>query len=458
MTQVIHVKLWGVTVGRMGYVDDTGVALFEYDDMFLDSDICISPVHMPTNQKSFQFPHISERTFKGLAGVFADSLPDTFGNQLIDSYFAKKGIVPEKISALDRLLYIGKRGMGALEYSPSTKFSEEAPVSMGLDIQMLSELASLVASKSREKTEAILNAKDAETVIKLLRIGSSAGGARSKALVATSPRGDFLDGTVDHGTDHRYWLMKFDSENNSDRDGFDPKGMTKIEYIYSKVAKDIGIDIPEVDFYQENGDFHFLIERFDRLAGANKMEKVHYASWSGLDHAHRDASGTYSYEQLILLARRLNFPQTSIEEIYRRAVFNVIGRNQDDHCKNFGAYMNKSGEWKLSQAFDLTYSYDPNGRWTRVHQIKLNGKQDGFSFDDLSKFGRHCNLSNPKIREIVERTIDGFDKVGGMANSLDVSPELKSTVLKNMRIKDIVLPKIIHKPDAPEKQNKLSKK
>lgn len=451
MSQVIEVKLWGVTVGRMGYVDDTGVALFEYDEAFLGSDVCISPIHMPTSQERFQFPDISEKTFHGLPGVFADSLPDTFGNQLIDLYMAEKGIASNEITALDRLLYIGNRGMGALEYSPSTKFGEETPT-VALDIQMLSELAFMVASKSKEKSDKILHSKDAATAIKLLRIGSSAGGARSKALVSTSPNGEFLDGTCDHGTDHKYWLMKFDSEGNRDRDGFDPKGMTKVEYIYGEIAKNLGLDVPNFDYHEENGDFHFMIERFDRLKGENKMDKVQYASWSGLEHAHRDTTGAYSYEQLILLARKLKLPQTSIEELYRRAVFNVIGRNQDDHTKNFGFLMNKSGEWSLSKAFDLTYSYDPQGRWTRAHQIKLNGKQDDFTYDDLAKLGRHCNLSLPAIREIVARTADGFNAFDDLAKKLEVTPDLRATVVQNMRTSSIVVPqpqKTIKTVDAP---------
>ena len=183
-----------------------------------------------------------------------------------------------------------------------------------------------------------------------------------------------------------------------------------------------------------NGNFHFLIERFDRLKVKGKLEKLHYASWSGLSHAHRDTTGVYSYEQLVMVCRKMNMPQRTIEQLFRRAVFNVIGRNQDDHCKNHGFCMSKSGEWFLSKAFDLTYSYDPGGRWTRTHQIALNGELDGFSLEDLMVFGEYCNVSRIKAKEIVQQTLDAFSGIGQKMACLDVPKDLASTVVKNLRM------------------------
>ena len=231
------------------------------------------------------------------------------------------------------------------------------------------------------------SATSRQDALNIIRIGSSAGGARSKALVAIDGDGLIYDGTIEQQGDCRYFLLKFDSPENADRDKKDPKGMTKIEYIYSQIAKECRIDMPHTDYIVDGEDFHFLIERFDREVAGGKLRKRYYASWAALAHADRDTTGAYSYEQLLLVARELEVGEHQTKELFRRAVFNIIGKNQDDHTKNFGFMMNRSGGWSLSPAFDMTYAYDPNGKWTRAHQIRLNGKQEGFTLDDLLAFG-----------------------------------------------------------------------
>lgn len=433
LADIIEVKLWGVTIGRMGYADDSDAAVFEYEDQILNSGIEISPLMMSSTVKSHQFMDISANTFKGLSGVFADSLPDAFGTSVIDVYLAQQGVDIKNVTALDRLLYIRDRGMGALEYHLPESGRDNNRDNLVLDVSSLAEVANSI-TKSKRSPDSKLFDVDGSVLNRFLRMGSSAGGARAKALVATSPDGDFLDGTLNHGVDHDYWVIKFDSDSNKDRDGFDPKGMTKIEYLYTEIASQIGIDTPRTSYFEENGNFHFLIERFDRLKVKGKLEKLHYASWSGLSHAHRDTTGVYSYEQLVMVCRKMNMPQRTIEQLFRRAVFNVIGRNQDDHCKNHGFCMSKSGEWFLSKAFDLTYSYDPGGRWTRTHQIALNGELDGFSLEDLMVFGEYCNVSRIKAKEIVQQTLDAFSGIGQKMACLDVPKDLASTVVKNLRM------------------------
>lgn len=436
MIGVVEVYLWGTKVGALGYApNQTEFATFEYDKEFLKMGIEISPLHLPTTKNLYTFDTISYRTFHGLPGFIADALPDKFGNQLIDQYFASKGQTPEDITALHRLLYIGNRAMGALEFRPSIQLEKNSS-NMELNLHDLSQLAEMVLSK-KESLANKLESANSQTAISLLKIGSSAGGARSKALVAMDKEGKLYDGTVNQRKKCSYYLLKFDSSSNSDRDHKDPKGMTRIEYIYSLLAKECEIDIPKTDYIEDGDDFHFLIERFDRInkeKGTSK-DKLHYVSWCGIAHAHRDETGAYSYEQLILTARQLKLGQDSIMELFKRAVFNIVGRNQDDHTKNFGFLMNRDGQWSLSPAFDMTYSYDPTGKWTNMHQIKLNGKQDGFTKDDILSFGKFCGLKDKYILETLDKTISAFSNFAALAIKYNVDEELKYTVNKNLRIK-----------------------
>jgi serine/threonine-protein kinase HipA len=433
MSTVVEVKLWGTTIGYLGYSQgQTEVSTFEYDKAFVRSNIQISPIKMTYPPNKFEFTDISKRTFKGVAGVFADSLPDKFGNQLIDIFMAEKKKPSDNVTTLDRLLYIGNRSMGALEYYPSQELDDEKNDNI-LDLKVLTELSEEVLANKKKFQSELSNANRSQA-LKLIRVGSSAGGARSKALVATDLKGNLLDGTVRYDKGFRYWLLKFDSSSNSDRDSKDPKGMTKIEYIYSEIARECAIDIPKTTFIEDGDDFHFMIERFDRLYQSHKLEKLHYLSWSGLEHADRDTTGTYSYEQLILLVRKLGLGQDSVSEIYKRAIFNIVGKNQDDHTKNFGFLMNKKGEWSVSPAFDLTYSYDSRGKWTKVHQISLNRKQDDFELQDLMEFGKYCNISEKNSKKILDSTIKSFKNFSKLCKKYKVDEVLENTIQDNLRM------------------------
>jgi serine/threonine-protein kinase HipA len=254
-------------------------------------------------------------------------------------------------------------------------------------------------------------------------------------LVAIDKDGKLYDGTVNQKKRCEYYLLKFDSNSNSDRDHKDPKGMTKIEYIYSLIAANCGINMPQTSFIENEEDFHFLIKRFDRIdkEGSVAKDRLHYVSWSGMAHAHRDSIGAYSYEQLVSVCRQMNLGEKAILEIFKRAIFNIVGRNQDDHTKNFGFLMNKQGQWSLSPAFDMTYSYDPSGMWTKNHQINLNGKNNNFTKDDIVAFGNYCNLKEKKSIEILENTIKQFKKFEQLADEYKVDTILKNTILKNIR-------------------------
>ena len=432
MSNTVEVKLWGTTIGYLGYRPDSNIAVFEYAATFMRSPIYISPLMMKHPPAKHTFEEISFRTFKGVAGLFADSLPDKFGNQLIDQFMAKKQIVPEEVSTLDRLLYIGDRAMGAVEYHPF-EFNESHTEHMALDINTLAELAEMVVSKKTDLQKKLEDVKTKEDALSLIRIGSSAGGARSKALVVQKEDGKLYDGTKLYHEPCTYWLLKFDSTSNSDQDKQDPKGMTKVEYIYASIARKCGIDIPNTCFIKSGDDFHFMIERFDRVNEGAKSSKLHYVSWAGLAHFDRDSTGAYSYEQLVLTARQMKLGQSTITEIFKRAIFNIVGRNQDDHTKNFGFLMDKSGKWKLSPAFDLTYSYDPTGSWTKVHQLKLNNKQDNFTLEDIIAFGKYCTLSEKKSKEILEATQTHFLAFEALAKEYAVADMLRDNIVKNIR-------------------------
>ncbi len=437
MNETVRVVLWGTTVGHLGYAPgQNSVATFEYDELFSRSGVQISPVTMAHPPRRHRFDSISFSTFKGLPGICADSLPDTFGNRLLDLYFAEQEIPAEQITALDRLLSVGNRGMGALEYRSAGEFSELPERETALNIRVLAELAEIVTAgknNDRKKLLNTLNAVNAAEALQLIRAGSSAGGARSKALVARSGDGNFFDGTAERDSSFSHWLLKFDSSANSDRDGADPKGLPRVEYIYSLIARECGIDIPDTDYLCDGDDFHFLIRRFDRLPQGTKTVKLHYASWAALAHADRDSTGAYSYEQLALLARQLDLGQNAVTELFRRAVFNVIGRNQDDHTKNFGFLMDKTGAWRLAPAFDLTYAFDPAGRWTRAHQIKLSGLQDGFTREDLLRFGKFCNLDARKAGRVIDSVLEAFRQFENLAVRWELSDTLRDTIKSALR-------------------------
>jgi serine/threonine-protein kinase HipA len=426
----VRVSLWGTTVGYLGYPPGKNqYTVFEYDPLFMRSGIQISPIHLRYPPSQFTFDQLSYKTFHGLPGFIADSLPDKYGNQLIDIYMAGKKIPASEITALDRLNYVANRGMGALEFKPG----EILPLQRtALNLQHLSELAELVLGRKEKLHKKLVTAEDAAAALTMIRIGSSAGGARSKALVALSPKGTILDGTVNHGPDYTYWLLKFDSSSNKDKDATDPKGMPAVEYIYSLMAKKAGIAMPRTDIISDGSNRHFLIERFDRIIRNRKLDKVHYVSWAGLSHADRD--GVNSYEQLVLLLRQMNLGHSAIKEVFRRAVFNILGRNQDDHSKNTGFLMDRMGNWRLAPAFDITYSYDPMGRWTKNHQSWLNQKNNDFQMKDLLEFGHYCELNDKTCRNIIHQIRDSLSDFPHLAREYEIPDDLKKTIETNLRM------------------------
>jgi serine/threonine-protein kinase HipA len=407
------VRLWGRDIGAISWVEDRQVGVFQYEPAFLASGVQLAPLTMPLGPDPYEFPALPKDAFKGLPGLLADSLPDKFGNALIDAWLAQQGRLPDSFNPVERLCYIGTRGMGALEFHPA--ISPGAARNRKVHIEALVDLANIVLN-NRNQLGGVLNGEDDhETLQEILRVGTSAGGARAKAVLAWNEEtGEFRSGQVKAGEGFTYWLMKFDGiSNNRDRELADPQGFGLIEYSFYLLAKAAGIDMTECRLHKEGGRSHFMTRRFDRTASG---QKLHMQSLAAMRHYDFNAAGAYSYEQAVETIRLLDLPAYDIEQQFRRAVFNILIRNQDDHVKNIAFLMNRRGEWRLSPGFDICYAYNPSGPWTSIHQMSLNGKRDHFEFSDLVGFGEFCGLkrlvAERQIREIHD-VVETWQEIAG---------------------------------------------
>jgi serine/threonine-protein kinase HipA len=403
MSSVAEVKLWGRTIGAVSLQDRETTAVFEYEPAFAQSGIQISPVMMPLSRRLFRFPELAYQTFHGLPGLLADSLPDRFGNALINAWLARQGRSPESFNAIERLCYTGARGIGALEFSPVS--GPRARISTHIQVDQLVELASTILSHRNELNLSFDDTAGEDTMRELLQVGTSAGGARAKAVIAWNPvTNEVRSGQVAAGQGFDYWLLKFDGvAGNKDKELEDPQGYGVIEYAYSQMAMDAGITMSDCRLFEENGRRHFMSRRFDRLAAG---EKLHMQSLGAMAHYDYNMAGAYAYEQALLVMRRLGLPMEMIEQQFRRMVFNIIARNQDDHVKNIAFLMDKPGTWSLSPAFDITYSFNLAGAWTADHQMTLNGKRDGFTLDDFNACAKTASMKRGRAEKIVDQVRD----------------------------------------------------
>lgn len=395
MTTVAEVRLWGRTIGAVALDDGETFATFQYNPEFVGSGIELSPIKMPLNRRPYRFPDLPRETFYGLPGMVADSLPDKFGNALIDAWLDAQGRPPESLNAVERLCYVGPRAMGALEYHPSKR---ELDSDVPLDISHLVELANRVLQQ-REGFATTL--EDEEGLADILRVGTSAGGARAKAVIAWNrDTGEVRSGQVDADEGFEHWLLKFDGiSHNRDRELVDPQGFGLIELAYARMAQEAGIEMTECRIFEEQGRHHFMTRRFDRLADGDKL---HMQSLGAMAHFDYNAPGAHSYEQCFTVIRKLGMSTEVMEQQFRRMAFNIIARNQDDHVKNIAFLMDKKGRWSLSPAFDLTYSYNPQGAWTSTHQMSMNGKRADFTVQDFVACGRKASLKRGRPKAIVK--------------------------------------------------------
>lgn len=429
VASVAKVTLWGETVGALALQPDASIA-FEYAPQWLARGIEISPLKLPAKPGIFQFPGLNPDTFRGLPGAFADTLPDDFGNAVINAWLERQGIPKEDFGTLDRLLYTGARGMGALEYEPAKKF----PNGEGKDIQ-LDSLLQIAQEILDRRANLGVKPQDNGALNSILQVGTSAGGARPKALVAINEnRTKIRSGQVNAPEGFCHYLLKFDGvvEHRRNQQTFgDPQGFGRMEYAYYRMATDARITMEPSELLEEGGRAHFLTRRFDR----DGNHKRHYQSLCAIDHADYKRPGHYSYEQLFTTARRLRLTRKEAIQLYRRMVFNVMACNHDDHTKNVGFLLDgPDARWRLAPAFDIAYSYKPDSPWVNSHQMSLNGKRDHFTRDDLLALASQIGEFKTEARRVIEQISDIVAIWPQYAEEASVPESLAGEIHENLRL------------------------
>lgn len=425
------VYLWKTKIASV-YLPTQGAAVFEYDHDFVNSGIEVSPIRMPLSEGVYSFPDLLSGSFHGLPGLLADSLPDKFGNAVIAGWLASQGRSEDSFNAIDRLCYTGSRGMGALEYVPSA--GPETDPEEHIDITKMVEFASRIL---KEREAARITASEEITYKQLLQLGTSAGGARAKAVIAwNETTNDIRSGQVNSGKGYSHWLIKFDGVyNNGDHGTSDGPQYTLIEYAYYLMATAAGITMNECRILPENGKSHFMTKRFDRTDDGGK---IHMQTLGAIAHIDYNTPCLCSYEQASLYARRMGLTLAEIEQIYRRMVFNVLAVNHDDHVKNMSFLMDRDGTWTLSPAYDVTFAYKMGNTWLTAHQMTVNNKNLGITEKDLHDAGinmdispRRCNRILEEVRSVVGRWPEFAEKVGINEENMEI---IKSLLDKQARL------------------------
>lgn len=428
--ETAYVKLWGMLVGAVSWDPEKELATFEFDRKFLEKDLDLSPLKMPIAEArigtaKFEFPTLPKDTFRGLPGMLADALPDKFGNSIIDAWLARQGRTPESFSPVERLCYTGKRAMGALEFEPiiNKSFEQSVPV----EVSELVKLSQTV-TEERSQLKANLGSDAADAILDIIRVGTSAGGTRPKAVIAFNDKTkEVRSGQIDAPNGFDYWVLKFDGIKDDSLG--DPAGYGRIEYAYYKMAMAAGIEMTQCRLFEENGRAHFMTKRFDRIG---YRRKLHLQSLCAIAHFDFNEPGVYSYEQAFQIMRELRLSYKDAEQQFRRMVFNVVARNQDDHTKNIAFLMNENGEWRLSPAFDMIYAYNPSGNWTSRHQMSINGKRDDFIKEDLLRVGNEMNIKSS--RKITDEIIEIVAQWPDYALTAGVEPSQSKPIGKTHRL------------------------
>ncbi len=373
---VATVRLWSQDVGAVAWDSERDIGTFEYEPAFVRQGLEVAPLTMPLRSGMLSFPELNRETYHGLPGLLADALTDRFGNRIIDAWLARQGRSASDFTPVERLCYMGVRGMGALEFRPA--IGPRASKAVSFEV---AELTQLVKDIFRHRTAWVVNLKGskADALNTIIRVGTSAGGNRAKAVIAWNPKThEVRSGQADLPPGFEPWILKFDGVADSSLG--DPQGFGRVEYAYHKMAVNAGISMSRCDLLKEDGRAHFMTKRFDRDAAAGK---IHVQSLSALAHYDFNVAGEYSYEQALSVIQRLNLGYPDLAEMYRRMVFNVVARNQDDHTRNIAFLMDRNGTWRLAPAFDVVWSYNSKGSWTNRHQMTVNGKRDHFERADL---------------------------------------------------------------------------
>ena len=430
--ELAEVMLWGTAIAVVRWDEQSGVADFQYTPEFQGFGIEVAPVVMPVRAQAYRFAHLNKETFKGLPGMLADVLPDKFGNALIDQWLIKQGRSPEDFNPIERLCYTANRAIGALEFKPTQRYFDPDQGAQ-IEIDKMVRLASLVLQKKQFEIDR--QDLDGEALEQILQIGTSAGGARAKAIINwNEQRNIILPGHMQPQDGFDGWLIKFDGvSENRDKELADPLGYGRIEYAYYLLAVKAGIEMMESRLLEEGGRAHFMTKRFDRIGG----DKLHMTSLFGLGHFDFNDPAATSYEQAFVLARQLQVPREHVAQLFKRMVFNVVFRNQDDHTKNIAFLMDRSGAWQLSPAFDVAYSYNPNGLWTSKHQMSINGKRDDFIVSDFLSAAEQTGLPKQRIRKCIDEVLTVLPLWANCAQAAGVSGEMIEAIGKTFRRFDI---------------------
>jgi serine/threonine-protein kinase HipA len=419
------VLLWGREVGAVAWDYDRGCGIFEYEPAFVRSGTEISPLTLLLRGGLFSFPALNRETFHGLPGMLADALPDSFGNRIIDLWLARQGRTAEDFTPVERLCYMGTRGMGALEFKPSigTRVRKSEPIE-------ISELTQLAADILRHRTEWAVNleGEKARALGTIIRVGTSAGGKRAKAVIAWNPMThEVRSGQVPPPPGFEPWILKFDGVNEASLG--DPKGFGRVEYAYNSMAVAAGIRMMPCRLLEENGRAHFMTRRFDRSPDGMK---IHMQSLCALAHYDFNAAGEYGYEQALSVIQHLNLGHPAMQEMFRRMAFNVVARNQDDHTRNIAFLMDQNGIWTLSPAFDVVWAYNPTGKWTNRHQMSINGKRDHFISADLLSVAKQFGIKGAE--GILSQVIDTVARWPEFADEAGVPENLVKQIAPTHRL------------------------
>lgn len=429
MNNTAEVYLWGTRIGIIHQDPLASYATFEYDRNFVDSGIELSPLRMPLGKNIYEFPSLAGEPFYGMPGLVADSLPDRFGNAVIEQWLMSQGRSLSDYTAVDRLCYTGKRGMGALEYVPA--ITDIGDIDEAINVREMVKFASDILSV---KEGVCINASDNLTYSQLVQVGSSAGGARAKALIAWNEgTNEIRSGQVQLGPGYDYWLMKFDNVlKNGDHGLEDKPEYTLIEYVYYLMAVKAGIIMNPCRIYDSEGCHHFMTKRFDRENG----RKLHMQSLGALAHISYQEVGACGYELAAAYMKEMGIYYKEIEQFYRRMVFNCLAVNQDDHVKNVSLIMNRRGEWKLSPAYDITFSYNPDNKWLRAHQMTVNGKTTDINLADLLEAGKKMAIKERRCKEIIREVGTSIEEFSSIAEETGIKEKtteyISSIIAKNM--------------------------
>ena len=422
-----YVKIWGELVGAVAWDEASGYTTFEYDTKFKTKEWDLAPLQMSIkdNKSSFNFPALRKKadpsldTFKGLPGLLADVLPDKYGNELINLWLAQQGRPLDSMNPVETLCFIGTRGMGALEFEPVTLKESKRTFSVEIDSMVD------IARKMLDKKEAFvsnLQADEEKAILEILRIGTSAGGARPKAVIAYNEKtGEVKSGQTNAPKGFEHWMIKLDGV--SDVQLGTSQGYGRVEMAYYNMAIACGVEMMPSRLLEENGRAHFMTKRFDREDGSTKH---HIQTFCAMKHIDFNLVNSFSYEQLFQTMRELKLSYPEAEQLFRRMVFNVMARNCDDHTKNFAFRLPKDGKWELSPAYDICHAYQPRHQWVSQHALSINGKRTNISREDLLTIGK--SIKNKKAAETIYEIGDAVNKWKIFADEVKVSPKLRDEI------------------------------